>query len=131
MASVLDELTEIQSNLVCKMCGIYPGPGRKQWYRCLNRLNFHYACQDCKISDECVCGAPISSNYCEMTERMLNIKGLKFKCINTKNGCNEILTEDALEFHESECIYRLVPCLCMRCGKLTLLEPEGRSLGHG
>ena len=119
MASVLDELTEIQSNLVCKMCGIYPGPGRKQWYRCINLQQPHQICQDCKeIKYKCVCGEPISSKYCEMTEKLLSVKGMKFKCINTKNGCKEILTEDALEFHESECIYRLVPCLNMLCDKV-------------
>ena len=112
--SVLDKLTEIQSSLMCIICGIHPGPGRKQWYRCLDH---HQTCQDCKdISDnKCVCGEPMSSEYCEMTEQLLNIKGLKFKCINTENGCKEIHTEDALGFHESECIYRLVPCLTMQC----------------
>ena len=45
-----------------------------------------------------------------MTEEWLNVKGMKFNCVNTKNGCQETHFENALENHESECIYRMVPC---------------------
>ena len=45
-----------------------------------------------------------------MTEKWLSVKGQKFNCINTKHGCREIMDEDALEEHESECIFRSVPC---------------------
>ena len=46
-----------------------------------------------------------------MTEKLLSIDGMKYNCINTKNGCKEVRDENALEDHEPECIYRLVPCL--------------------
>ena len=42
---------------------------------------------------------------------MASALGLKYNCVNMKNGCKEVLTETALEDHEPECIYRLVPCL--------------------
>ena len=37
--------------------------------------------------------------------------GMKYNCVNLKNGCQEALTETALEDHQPECIYREVPCL--------------------
>ena len=42
---------------------------------------------------------------------MASFLGMKYNCGNTKNGCQEVLTETALEDHEAECIYRLVPCI--------------------
>ena len=62
---------------------------------------------------KCSCGEPISKEYCKMTEKWLNelsVKGLKFNCANKERGCKEVLTENALEEHEFECIYRLVLC---------------------
>ena len=115
MASCLEDLSkavaEIRSDLVCQICGDFARPGKRQWYRC---LNMHQICQKCKtISEEngkCSCGQTISNEYCKMTEKWLSVKGQKFNCINTKLGCRETMDEDALEEHESECIYRSVPC---------------------
>ena len=42
--------------------------------------------------------------------------GMKYNCSNLKNGCQEVLTETALEDHEPECIYREVPCLLKAFG---------------
>lgn len=109
MASFLEDLTEMRNNLICQICENPARPEKKQWYRC---LKLHQICQDCKGKNEkCSCGHPISFDFCKMTEKLLSIKPLKLNCINAKNGCQEVLAENALEDHESECIYRLVPWL--------------------
>ena len=109
MASFLGDsnkaLTEIRSDLVCQMC---ERPGKKRWYRC---LKLHQICPDCKGKEQCCCGQPISTKYDMTYEKTLNALGMKYNCGNTKNGCQEVLAESALEDHESECIYRLVPCI--------------------
>ena len=95
--------------LVCRICENRARPGNKKWYRC---LKLHQICEDCKSGEvkDCSCGEPISDEHDMMTEKLLSIKGLKFNCANTKNGCRGDFTENALEDHESECLYRLVSC---------------------
>ena len=108
MASYLGDsskTSEIRSDLVCQMC---ERPGKKRWFRC---LNLHQICPDCKRKEQCCCGQPISTKYDKTYEKTLNALGMKYNCGNTKNGCQEVLTETALEDHEAECIYRLVPCI--------------------
>ena len=112
MASFVEDVTktliEIQNDLVCQICQNHSRPGKGQWYRC---KKLHQICQECKAkSKKCSCGKSISEQYCKMTEKLLNVKDLKFNCINTKHGCREILVENALEDHESGCIFRLVLC---------------------
>ena len=119
MASFLEDLTEVRKELICKICGNPARPGKKYWYRC---MNLHQICQDCKAKieiDKCACGQPISFDYCKMTEKLLSVKRLKLNCINTKNGCQEVLADTALDEHEIECIYRVVPCLTFNAGILT------------
>ena len=75
-------------------------------------LELHHVCEECKkINKKCSCDEPISNKYDKTTEKMLSALSIKYNCANTKNGCQEVLTETALEDHESECIYRLVPCI--------------------
>ena len=110
MASFLGDssktVTEIRSDLVCQMC---KRPGKKRWYRC---LKLHYVCEECKNKNKkCSCNQPISKKYDKTTEKMLSALSMKYNCGNTNNGCQEVLTETALEDHEYECIYRLVPCI--------------------
>jgi len=130
MASFLENsskaLTEIRNELVCQICKGHARPGKKHWYRC---WDLHPICQDCKLkSKKCSCGSGISKEFCRMTEKLLNVVGMKYNCINTKNGCKEVRDENALEDHEPECIYRLVPCLCNSlthecdCEKVTFHE---------
>ena len=123
MALCLEDLSktvaEIRSDIVCQMCSVFARPGKREWYRC---MNMHQICQDCKAickeNGKCSCGQTISNEYCKMTEKLLSVKGLKFNCINTirmdayypEHGCRETMDENALEKHESECIYRSVPC---------------------
>ena len=115
MASFLENsskaLTEIRNELVCQICKGHARPGKKHWYRC---WDLHPICQDCKFklkNKKCSCGSRISKEFCRMTEKLLNVVGMKYNCVNTKNGCQEVHDENALEDHESECIYRVVPCL--------------------
>merc|ERR1712062_28056 len=136
MATFLENLskgfTEFRNDLVCQICQGHARPGKKQWYRC---WDLHPICQDCKGKNEkCSCdgGHTITNEFCKMTEKLLSIDGMKYNCINTKNGCQEVRDENALEDHESECIYRVVPCLhrslsaeCAKCeydGKITFQE---------
>ena len=112
MASFLEKcgktMTEIRNGLVCQVCKGHARPGERRWYRC---MNLHQICQECKAEEEkCLCGQPISLDYCKIIEHLLSVEGLKFNCINTKNGCKEAFVESALGEHESDCIYRLVPC---------------------
>ena len=101
-------IEEIRNDLICQICEGRPRPGESHWYRC---LNLHLICEDCEADwAKCGCDEPISKNYCKIIEKMLNIKDLKFNCVSTKNGCQEVLTESALEEHESECIYRSIEC---------------------
>ena len=91
-------LTEIRSDLVCQIC---EKPGRKQWYRC---LSLHLICQDCKEKNtKCSCGRFLSSEYCKVMEKLLGLAtvGMKYNCVNLKNGCQEVLAETALEAHKS------------------------------
>ena len=40
---------------------------------------------------------------------------MRFKCKNDSKGCQEYLGEEAMIFHESECIYRVVECPNLDC----------------
>ena len=129
-------LTEFRNDLVCHICKDLPRPGKKQWYRC---LKLHPICQDCKGKNEkCSCGHTITNEFCKMTEKLLSVVGMKYNCVNTKNGCQEVLAETALESHESECIYRVVECLknayfsSFKCAeKVTFREVIQHYEGHG
>ena len=131
-------LTEFRNDLVCQICRGHARPGKKQWYRC---LDLHPICQDCKVKNEkCSCegGHTISNEFCKMTEKFLSVPGMKYNCINTKNGCQEVLAETALESHESECIYRVVECLknayfsSFKCAeKVTFRKVIQHYEGHG
>ena len=107
-------VTGMRNALVCRVCENPARPGKRQWYRC---LKLHQICQDCKEKTECICGQPISLESCMIIEQLLSVEGLKFNCINTKNGCEEAFVENALKDHESECIYREVPCLYGKCSQ--------------
>ena len=113
MASLFEDLketvTEIRNDLICQICEDPVRPGKREWYRC---RKLHQICRECTEETNflCSCGQLISLEYCKQTEKLLNVKGLKFKCVNTKNGCQESLAESALEDHETDCIYRNVPC---------------------
>ena len=102
-------VTEIRNDVVYQVSEDPARPGNRQGYRC---MKLHQICQDCKEKKKkCSCGDPILTEYCRQTEKLLSVMGLKFKCVNTKNGCQETFLENALEGHEFECIFRQVSCL--------------------
>ena len=114
MASFLEDcsktVTEIRNDIVCQICGDPARPGKRQWYRC---MKLHQICQDCKEkNDKCSCGDPISTEFCKQTEKLLGVNGLKFNCVNAKNGCKEAFVENALDEHESECIFKTHCIFC-------------------
>ena len=95
-----------ENHLKCNICKIRPKVGKSHWYRC---LTLHQICQDCKEVkkvDKCTCGQLISHEFDKMTEDWLNDETMNFKCQNV--GCQETFGCDAMEIHESECIYKLV-----------------------
>ena len=118
------DVTELRGQIVCHICETPARPGKTRWYRC---HNLHQICQECKETngkEKCSCNQPILIVHCEWTEKFLKkIKGSKLSCKNTKNGCKEVFHENNLEEHESECRYRVVPCMHSKTGceaKLTL-----------
>ena len=58
------------------------------------------------------CNQFVMKNPCKLTEALLNMESMQFKCINKSKGCKEILNKEAMILHEPECIqnYRLVAC---------------------
>ena len=58
----------------------------------------------------------ISKDYCEMTDELWKLKSMKFNCSYEKQGCEEILEEQAMISHEIDGIYRFVTCPCYCCG---------------
>ena len=103
-----ETVDEIVQDLVCQMCQGFPKPGQPRWYKC---SNLHYICQSCvefKKMDKCsrTCKKKISKNADKVTESILKMKTLKFKC----QYCNGRFASQDITFHESECAQRLVPC---------------------
>ena len=103
-------VTEMRNDLVCHICENANGTKPGKWYRC---TKLHQICEDCKNwTDECLCGQPITTEDDKLIEHLLSVQELKLICAYTRNGCREAFDENAtLEDHESECQYRLVPCL--------------------
>ena len=62
----------------------------------------------CPLGQSCI----ISNEPCELIGGLLNMKSMRFSCINESKGCKELLGKEAMILHESECIqnYRLVAC---------------------
>ena len=111
MAASFEDLnktfTDMRNDLICQLCETIPGPRKTQWFRC---MELHQICQDCQSKNEkCSCGQPILKKHCKMTEKLLSTKRMRLNCKNTKNGCQEVLADVALEDHESECIFREIP----------------------
>ena len=101
-----ETVDEIVQDLVCHVCQGFPKPGQPRWYKC---SDLHYVCQFCvefKKVDKCSCKKKISKNADKMTEALLKMKTMKFKC----QFCRERFTSVAITFHVTECTQRLVPC---------------------
>ena len=107
----------LYEQLKCKICESGPKAGKPKWYQCLSN---HQICQECKTGDtkdlnKCPCERPISDEPSKVNQELLKLSTMRFKCKNTKTGCQEVLGEEAMIFHEAECIYRLVRCPRLTC----------------
>ena len=115
MASALGDMIKvIENELKCHSCGVGPRAGKShQWYKCLSS---HSTCMVCAIGAfKCKCGEALSKQYCKMTEELLKLKSMRFKCHNQSRGCQETMVEEAMISHETECIYRLIKCPRIDC----------------
>ena len=102
----------LEDQLKCEICGSGPKFRRTNWYRC---MGLHHICEDCKEIEgktKCSCGQRISHAFDKMTETYLKAKMMKskFKCENVERGCNEEFLGQDMDYHQEECIYRLVFC---------------------
>ena len=107
----------LYEQLKCRICESGPKAGKFEWYQCLSN---HQICQDCKVGDtkdlnKCPCGRFISTEPSKGYQELLKLITMRFKCKNTKTGCQEVLGEEAMIFHEAECIYRFVKCPKILC----------------
>ena len=109
-----EAVDEIVDGLICKICLGFPKPGQPRWYKC---SALHYICQSCvesKKFDRCWCKKKISKKVDKVTETLLKLETLKFKC----QFCMESFTSGAITCHEIECTQRLVMCPFKNCGKM-------------
>ena len=102
----------IANQLKCYVCGCGPRAGKPHhWYKCFSS---HQICENCKAV-KCKCGEAITKEKCKVIEALLKSKTMRFNCFNQIRGCRENSGEDAMIFHEQECIYRLVKCPKIDC----------------
>jgi len=117
----------IKGLLICAKCQRTPILGQPRWYRC---TKLHQICQDCKEvkrESKCICNQPISKDFCQMTEALLSMKSMQFKCKNVPQGCEALLDAEAIIRHEPDCIFRLVQCPKTSC---KLLIPIDKLFEH-
>ena len=114
MASVVkyaknDFSNVLHEELKCIICDNGVIAGKHRWYKCMQG---HTVCQDCKeVKGMKKCCSPfIPGGHCKMTESLLNVDKMQFKCENLSRGCGEELEKESMIFHQTECIYRLVKC---------------------
>ena len=106
----------LHEELKCFICENGVIAGKHRWYKCVKA---HMVCQDCKEvkgKKKCSCDKPFVEGHCRMTESLLNLDKMQFKCKNLRRGCQEKLEKESMIFHQTECIYRLVKCPYKGCG---------------
>ena len=97
---------QIVKDMICQLCRGYPKPEDQRWYKC---SQLHHICQLCvesKKMDKCSCQGTIVKKVDKMTEALLKLKTLKFKC----RHCSGTFIRGDINNHESGCDQRLVPC---------------------
>ena len=117
MASKIDLSEILNESLKCKLCGSGPKAEKPHWYHCTGLVD-HQICQDCKeirLSRKCSCGEEISESFCALTEKILKLDLMQFKCRNVNRGCKETPGGKTMIEHEAECISRLVQCPHCNC----------------
>ena len=119
-----EKLTEPLENfsLMCRICNCI----------CLNLV----ICNDCnnsfckncidnylEINRKCLCNNSRSSFIKIKKETEQQIKNLKFKCLNSNEGCNQIRSFETFVEHDKYCVYRKVKCKNNLCN-IELLEKK-------
>lgn len=103
------------------MCQDVPGPQGNAItprYRCL-KSDLHLLCENCK--KKCRCRGKVGKLPCKLVDELLD--GLPWYCKNYKYGCRQILQNvNALEFHQKECIFRLVYCCISACNQQVIFK---------
>jgi len=113
-----DESQTLNEKLKCQNqnCKIGPSAGQShEWYYYkLDAEKGVLLCDGCrgKLPSE---DTKIVSTFSEYLKKLLTSETMRFKCKNDGKGCQEYLGEEAMIFHESECIYRLVECPNLDC----------------
>ena len=132
MASAFGDTSKVIENVLkCHSCGNGPRAGKsRRWYKC---LSLHSICDYCigligiMNAGKCQCGKELSTTHCKMTEELLKLKSMRFKCQNQCRGCQETMVEEAMISHETDCIYRLVDCPRIDC---KMIVPFHELLDH-
>ena len=104
MDETFDQMVQ---DLVCQLCEGYPNPDDERWYKCSDH---HHICQSCVESEKmekCSCQENILKKVDKMTEMLLKMENLKFKCCY----CSASFVRGDKNAHNSGCDKRFVPCL--------------------
>ena len=131
MTSARDVSQILSELLKCEACGIGPSIGKYRWYQhghesviisetVKNLSEIHYMCQDCidaqqNVNVRCECNERMSKVHCRITEELLKLESMRFKCVHVSRGCQQSLSETAMKSHQEECAYRLVNCPLFNC----------------
>ena len=125
----LDLVKEIK----CLVCQTLPNVETKSFYRC---PKLHFTCDQCFNQSKLCCQAdpcnactnnpphrtlqrgkvPHALVKCALTQSILDQWKLRV-CINHKNGCNQVDSEENLREHQGECYYREIKCPHSGCRK--------------
>ena len=107
------ELLRFIPDLQCHKCQDVPGPNGndKNRYSCLDS---HTLCEKDKL--KCPCGSLVGKNPSPILAKLM--KDLPWMCQNYKRGCREIKKSvSELEFHQRNCVFRIVYCPELHCRK--------------
>ena len=113
-------LKNMISELQCYSCKSVPSPFENGMNRYVCDKRAHSLCENCKI--KCSCGSTVTQEEpSNLTKKLL--EDLPWYCPHFVYGCQEIMSKDKLENHQSDCAYRPVFCPFYRCNeKLPFLK---------
>eukprot|EP00092_Neocalanus_flemingeri_P016758 GFUD01018125.1.p1 GENE.GFUD01018125.1~~GFUD01018125.1.p1 ORF type:complete len:266 (-),score=49.87 GFUD01018125.1:90-887(-) len=116
----MDE-TKLRSHLECPVCTFLTHNAK--YFACKNG---HQICEHCydKVKNcpqgRCEYSSPPTRE--RLIENMISEADLKINCQNAGRGCHVEFFRDILIPHESECLFRLVPCPEADCQILVVLS---------
>jgi len=110
-----DKSQILNEELKCQKCKTGPRAGQShEWYQ---STNFEWYTNTChgKEGIDYLCDGCRGPTFDGYLKDLLTSEDMRFKCKNDGRGCQEYLGEEAMIFHESECIYRVVECPNLDC----------------